>query len=110
MGHWDRADQVAAESLDLSVTAGREATEVLGCDDARVRAGRAEATSDAAAPPRRARDSRWQIGSVEAAGRREPRSGLLELVPRRRPGGVALAGAGAWRGSCRWDWTSRRRR
>ena len=43
MGHWERAEQVAAESLELSVTTGREATEVVAAAAlAIVRGGRGE--------------------------------------------------------------------
>ena len=48
MGHWERAEQVAAESLELSVTTGREATEVRRGRSAGPRAWRARGEVDEA--------------------------------------------------------------
>ncbi len=77
MGHWERAEQVAAESLELSVTTGREATEVVAAAAlALVRGGRGEVDE----ARRRWLRMDWTSPTGSAAGRAPPAAlGLLEL-------------------------------
>jgi DNA-binding CsgD family transcriptional regulator len=77
-GRWERAQEAAAESLDLSVTTGREATEVLAAAAlALVRGGRGD-VEDAGRLGEHGLDLANRIGR----GGRAPRAalGLLELA------------------------------